>query len=76
MNKCTPDFAFALHMLKRGYRMSRKGWNGRDMYIHLKRGTDTVRPYLVMKDAQGMVVNGWLASQTDMLAEDWKVYGE
>lgn len=27
--------------------------------------------YLCMKAADGTVVNGWLASQTDMLAEDW-----
>ncbi len=30
------------------------------------------RPYLMMKDAQGMFVP-WLASQTDLLAEDWIV---
>lgn len=30
-------------------------------------------PYLCMKDAQGRVVNGWLASQTDILAEDWEI---
>ncbi len=27
--------------------------------------------YLCMKAADGSIVNGWLASQTDMLAEDW-----
>jgi hypothetical protein len=30
-------------------------------------------PYLCMWSATGEVVNGWLASQTDMLAEDWAV---
>ena len=30
-------------------------------------------PYLCMKDAQGRVVNGWLASQTDILSEDWEI---
>lgn len=29
--------------------------------------------YLCMKAADGTIVNGWLASQTDMLAEDWTV---
>jgi hypothetical protein len=29
--------------------------------------------YLCMKDAQGRVVNGWLASQTDILSEDWEI---
>ena len=27
--------------------------------------------YLCMKAADGSIVNGWLASQTDILAEDW-----
>lgn len=30
--------------------------------------------YLCMKAADGTIVNGWLASQTDMLAEDWEVF--
>ena len=31
--------------------------------------------YICMKDALGNIVNGWLASQTDMLSEDWKIVG-
>lgn len=27
--------------------------------------------YICMKAADGLIVNGWLASQTDMLSEDW-----
>lgn len=27
--------------------------------------------YICMKAADGSIVNGWLASQTDMLSEDW-----
>ena len=30
--------------------------------------------YLCMKAADGSIVNGWLASQTDMLADDWDVF--
>lgn len=30
-------------------------------------------PYLCMKAADDSIVNGWLASQTDMLAEDWVI---
>lgn len=33
----------------------------------------TVRPHIDMIDAQGCLVCGWLASQTDMLADDWFV---
>ena len=29
--------------------------------------------YLCMKAADGTIVNGWLASQSDILAEDWEV---
>lgn len=30
--------------------------------------------YLCLKAADGSIVNGWLASQTDILAKDWKIY--
>lgn len=30
-------------------------------------------PYLCMKAADDSIVNGWLASQTDMLSEDWQI---
>jgi len=29
--------------------------------------------YICMKAADGSIVNGWLASQTDMLADDWEL---
>ena len=29
--------------------------------------------YICMKAADGTIVNGWLASQTDMLSEDWTI---
>ena len=32
-------------------------------------------PYLCMKSADNKVVNGWLASQEDMLANDWFILG-
>ena len=32
-----------------------------------------VRSYLCMVDAQGMWCPGWLASQADMLSDDWRV---
>jgi len=30
-------------------------------------------PYIAMMNAQGAIVTGWLASQTDLLADDWEV---
>jgi hypothetical protein len=31
------------------------------------------RPYIAMMDAQGYIITGWLASQTDMIATDWEI---
>lgn len=31
--------------------------------------------YLCMKAADNTIVNGWLASQSDMLADDWVIIG-
>ena len=36
-------------------------------------GKVTINPHIDMKASDGSVVIGWLASQTDMLAEDWIV---
>ncbi|MDR6564939.1 MULTISPECIES: DUF2829 domain-containing protein [unclassified Arcicella] len=31
-------------------------------------------PYMCMKAADNTIVNGWLASQTDIISEDWQVF--
>ena len=36
-------------------------------------GEVQVDPYITMKTAQNTIQSGWLASQADMLAEDWQV---
>lgn len=36
-------------------------------------GTATVLPSITMKTASGEILMGWLASQTDMLSDDWVV---
>ena len=36
-------------------------------------GVATVLPSITMKTATGEILMGWLASQTDMLAEDWLI---
>ena len=66
-------FGDALEYLKQGHKLTRRGWNGKDMYIMLQRPTGQSKmtlPYIYMKTVQGDLVP-WLASQTDMLAEDW-----
>lgn len=36
-------------------------------------GEITLLPHIDMRAADGSMVIGWLASQTDMLAEDWQI---
>lgn len=36
-------------------------------------GTAEVLPYIIMKTADGKILMGWLASQSDMLADDWMI---
>ena len=38
-----------------------------------EKGFITILPHIDMMSAQGDRVIGWLASQTDMLADDWEV---
>ena len=35
--------------------------------------TVTINPHIDMKAADDSIVIGWLASQTDMIAEDWHI---
>ena len=83
--EATFSFGDAIKYVKRGLKLKRKGWNGKEQYIQLATG-------ISYKDALGDIINcehdaignmaiafvgtsgvqmGWLASQADMLAEDW-----
>lgn len=42
-------------------------------YAEQNGGTVKVMPYVTMKAADGSIVMGWLASQTDMLSDDWMI---
>ena len=74
------NFGQAIELLKQGKKVARKGWNGKGMwtmYVELStvkyRGIgriDTL-PWIGMKTADSHFVP-WLASQTDILAEDWE----
>lgn len=37
------------------------------------KGTSVRMPNLNLRAADGSIVTGWLASQTDILAEDWEI---
>lgn len=68
-------FGDALTVLKQGRRVARAGWNGKGMWLELLRpgaASKMTLPYIFMKTADDHFVP-WLASQTDMLADDWAV---
>ena len=71
-------FGWAIFMLKKGHKVMRRGWNGKGMYLYLVRDDDweafNWKPCIVMHTAQGEEQPGWLASQPDMLEEDWEEY--
>ena len=71
------NFGQAIELLKQGGRITRPGWNGKGMYLWLERWEafrdhrPNFAPCIIMQTAQGARQPGWLASQADMLAEDW-----
>jgi len=68
-------FGQAIEEMKRNEHVRRAGWHGKGMWLALQipdEHSKMQRPYIYMSDAQGLLVP-WLASQTDMLAEDWEV---
>lgn len=67
------NFGDALKALKEGHAVTRAGWNGKGMWLRLQipdKESKMTLPYIYMKTAQGDLVP-WLASQTDVIAEDW-----
>jgi len=67
------DFGQAINSLKATKKVSRSGWNGKDMWLALQvpdAHSKMTLPYIYMKTVQGDLVP-WLASQTDILATDW-----
>ena len=78
------SFGDAVAALKEGLRVAREGWNGKGMWLtlvgegHYDVGINTagdcalLLPWIGMKTADNKFVP-WLASQTDVLAEDWQI---
>lgn len=78
-------FGDALEECKQGARIWRKGWNGKNQYVELAHKISYVnsRGEIVNADHRNIghdalafvgtsgVQIGWLASQADMLADDW-----
>ena len=77
------NFGQAIECLKNGERVYRNGWNGQGIFIELQvpdKFSKMTSPYIFI-DTTGLASSNpdaprsrvpWLASQTDMLAEDWK----
>ncbi len=75
------NFGDALFLLKQGQKVARLGWNGVGLWLELQVpdvNSKMTLPYIFIsypenaKTTPGARVP-WLASQTDMLAEDWVV---
>lgn len=81
------DFGTALQALKLKQKVAREGWNGKGMYLvyysPVAHGAEMLSveglnlsypllPFILMKTADEKLVP-WLASQTDLLAEDWTI---
>lgn len=82
------NFGDAIEALKSGLKVARSGWNGKGMFLYYVPANsypaqteaakahfgDMVpyRAYIAMKTVDNEVVP-WLASQTDVLAEDWEI---
>ena len=74
-------FGDAIHFLKAGKRVARHGWNGKGMWLEMQRPDEHSKmtlPYLYLSYPNDSVNTPgarvpWLASQTDMLTEDWVV---
>ena len=69
------NFGQAIQALKNGSKVSRNGWNGKNMWLALQvpdANSKMSLPYIYMFTADAKLVP-WLASQTDVLAEDWGI---
>lgn len=83
MNICKTNdmnFGLALEALKQGKRVARAGWNGKGQFLYLVKaanfsnmGDHVFSDVIAIKTTVGVVQVGWLASQTDMLCEDWSI---
>jgi hypothetical protein len=76
------SFGDALAQLKKGEKVARNGWNGKNMWLQLQvpdANSKMTLPYIYIEYPNGHPAYPggsrvpWLASQTDLLAEDWFV---
>ena len=78
------NFGQAIEEMKDGEKVARDGWNGKGIFIALQTPDENSKmtsPYIYI-DTTGLKTDNpdapkslvpWLASQTDMLTDDWGV---
>ena len=81
------DFGKIIEAIKQGKRAKRIGWNGKEQYIELAQNISYVNVKGEITNAEHNAIGnnaiafvgtsgvqlGWLASQADMLADDWEI---
>ena len=81
------NFGLAIEAAKKGKRIARKRWNGKRQYVELATAISYANPIGAVVNAEHDAIGnqalafvgtsgiqlGWLASQADMLADDWMV---
>ena len=84
------NFGQAIIEMRKGKKLQRNGWNGKGQYIELATNIsyvnadgevinclhENIGSYAVAFVGTSGVQMGWLASQADMLAEDWNIVKE
>lgn len=80
-------FSLAIEAIKKGKKAARKGWNGKEQYIELATNIsyknavgeqinaehlDCGSAAIAFVGTRGVQL-GWLASQSDMLSDDWVI---
>lgn len=77
------NFGLAIEAMRKGLKVARSGWNGKGMWLKLvpteladavafQYAALSAYPWVGMKTADDKFVP-WLASQTDILADDWQI---
>lgn len=83
----TFGFDVAVKLLKEGKKVKRSGWNGKNQYISIGKSISfiNVENEIINQDHETMgnaaivfygsagIQVGWLASQADILSDDWMV---
>lgn len=81
------DFGEAIRNAKQGKKIRRAGWNGKNQYVELATDIsyrnadgeivncdhDAIGNMALAFVGTSGVQMGWLASQSDMLADDWSI---